>query len=173
MSIDYSGDLLPSVPLTSAANSSPYSLEQLHAASNQLWYEYWMLRCTARFASDDPAVTGAMEESFALHLRNLHRFLFGCETRADAMTAGDFLGERWPALRPALSPLLAEALVWSERTLGIPGFAELHAAGAPRFWTLVQASFELQSVMDTFISNLPRELLGSRWKVVYGGGLAV
>jgi hypothetical protein len=38
---------------------------------------------------------------------------------------------------------------------------------------LVQASFELQSVMDTFISNLPRELLGSRWKVVYGGGLAV
>jgi hypothetical protein len=173
MPIDYSGDPLPSVPPTSVANPSRYSLEELHAASNRLWYEYWMLRCTARFASGDSAVAGAMEESFALHLRNLHRFLYGGDARADAITAGDFLGKRWSAMRPELSPLLAEAIVWAERTLSVPSFAGACSTGAPRFWTLMQASFELQNVMDTFISNLPRDLLGSRWKVVYGSGFAV
>jgi hypothetical protein len=42
-------------------------------------------------------------------------------------------------------------------------------ASAPRTWTLVQASFELQRIMDPFISSTPRSLLGPRWKIVYEG----
>jgi hypothetical protein len=171
--VEYSSDGQQSVPRSVAVSLPQRPLAELHAASNHLWYEYWMLRCAARAASDDPATAHALEESFALHLRNLHRFLYGGESRPDAITAEDFLGSRWPEIRPKLSPLLAEAFAWAEQTLAQPRHAPAGAARLPRFWTLLQASFELQKVMDPFISSLPRELLGERWKVTYEGGFSV
>jgi hypothetical protein len=171
--VEYSSDGQQSVPRSVAVSLPQRPLAELHAASNHLWYEYWMLRCAARAASDDPATVHALEESFALHLRNLHRFLCGGESRPDAITAEDVLGVRWSEIRPKLSPLLAEAVAWAEQTLAQPRYAQTGAAGLPRFWTLLQASFELQKVMDPFISSLPRELLGERWKVTYEGGFSV
>jgi hypothetical protein len=171
--IEYSSDEQPSVARSVAVSRLRRPLAELHAASNRLWYEYWMLRCAARAASDDPATVHALEESFALHLRNLHRFLYGVEARPDAMTAEDFLDGRWSETCPKLSPLLADAVAWAEQTLAQPRHAQTGAAGLPRFWTLLQASFELQKVMDPFISGLPRERLGERWKVTYEGGVSV
>jgi hypothetical protein len=120
-----------------------------------------MLRCVARIAADDAATAYALEESFALHLRNLYRFLRAGRSD-DAMTAHDFLGAAWVCPEP--SALLVEAVAWAERML-----SPLHhaPANAPRSWTLVQASFELQKLMDPFVSSTPRKLLGPRWKIVY------
>ena len=137
-------------------------LTDLHAASDRLWHEYWMLRCVARTAADDAAIMYALEESFALHLRNLYRFLFPEGPSDDTITANDFLGAAWS--RPEPSALLLEAVAWAERTLRPLDYAP---ASAPRTWTLVQASFELQRIMDPFISSTPRHLLGPRWKIVY------
>jgi hypothetical protein len=140
-------------------------LADLHAASDRLWHEYWMLRCVARAATDDPATARALEESFALHLRNLYRFLYPVAFGDGAITADDFLGAAWS--RPEPSALLLEAVDWAERMLapleGGSGFSR----DSSRSWTLLQASFELQKVMDPFISSTPRRLLGPRWKIVY------
>jgi hypothetical protein len=139
-------------------------LADLHAASDRLWHEYWMLRCVARTVADDAATAYALEESFALHLRNLYRFLRPERLGDNAITADDFLGAGWE--RPEPSALLLEAVAWAERTLSPLDYAP---ASAPRTWTLVQASFELQKLMDPFISSTPRRLLGPRWKIVYEG----
>jgi hypothetical protein len=137
-------------------------LAELHAASDLLWHEYWMLRCVARAAADDAATARALEESFALHLANLYRFLCPKRPSGDAITAEDFLGAAWVCPEP--SALLLEAVAWAERML-----SPLHhaPASAPRSWTLVQASFELQKIMDPFVSSTPRKLLGPRWKIFY------
>jgi hypothetical protein len=121
-----------------------------------------MLRCVARTVADDAATAYALEESFALHLRNLYRFLCPERLSDGTITADDFLGAGWE--RPEPSALLLEAVAWAERTLSPLDYAP---ASAPRTWTLVQASFELQRLMDPFISSTPRRLLGPRWKIVY------
>jgi hypothetical protein len=136
-------------------------LAELHAASDRLWHEYWMLRCVARTVADDAATAYALEESFALHLRNLYRFLC-VGPSGDAITADDFLGAAWE--RPEPSALLLEAVAWAELRLSPLDYAP---GSAPRTWTLVQASFELQRIMDPFVSSTPRHLLGPRWKIVY------
>jgi hypothetical protein len=59
---------------------------------------------------------------------------------------------------------LLEAVAWADRLLSPLCY---EASSAPRSWTLVQASFELQKVMDPFVSSTPRNLLGPRWKIVY------
>jgi hypothetical protein len=139
-------------------------LAELHTASDRLWHEYWMLRCVARTVADDAATAYALEESFALHLRNLYRFLSPERPSDDAITAVDFLGAEWECPKP--SALLLEAVAWAERTLRPLDYSP---ASAPRTWTLVQASFELQRIMDPFISSTPRRLLGPRWKIIYEG----
>jgi hypothetical protein len=160
-------------------------LAELHAASDRLWHEYWMLRCVARAAADEAATMYALEESFALHLRNLHRFLYasGGSAGKDDIRAEDFLGAEWRANRPEPSTLLLEAVAWAELRLS-PLAYEVTAAGVPRgsgpggsgfsrdhprTWTLLEASFELQKVMDPFVSSTPRNLLGPRWKIAYEG----
>jgi hypothetical protein len=173
MAIEHPSDRVPPPPPVTSGALPRRALAQLHAASNRMWHEYWMLRCTARAASEDFAIAGALEESFALHLRNLHCFLYGGGGRPDGIGAEDFFGDRWLAMRPELSPLLAEVLAWAEQRLAPPSYSQASAVNAPRCWRLVQASFELQKAMDTFISNLPRDLLGSRWKIIYDEGLAV
>jgi hypothetical protein len=135
-------------------------LAELHAASDHLWHEYWMLRSVARTATDDAATAHALEESFALHLLNLYRFLTA-GPRGAAITAEDFLGAAWSCPEP--SALLLEVVAWAERKLAPLTFAP------PRSWTLVQASFELQKIMDPFVSSTPRQLLGPRWKIFYEG----
>ena len=70
-------------------NGPRRSLAELHAASDRLWYEYWMLRCVARLPSDDAATAHAIEESFALHLRNLYRFLYDGVADMGASSARD------------------------------------------------------------------------------------
>jgi hypothetical protein len=149
------------------------SLAALHAASDRLWYEYWMLRCVARAASADAPTAHALEESFALHLLNLHRFLYPSAASADAIVADDFLGREWLANRPERSALLLAAVAWAERRLSPLSYVLSGAHGEPRSWTLLQASFELQKVMDPFISSAPRNLLGPRWKIIYEGGVTV
>ena len=151
-------------------------LAELHAASDRLWHEYWMLRCVARTAAADAATAHALEESFALHLRNLYRFLRSGPSD-DAFTAEDFLGAAWSCPEPSL--LLLEAVEWAERMLAPLAFVtpresgsrgsgfSRDSSGSPRSWTLLQASFELQKIMDPFISSTPRRLLGPRWKIVY------
>ena len=151
-------------------------LEELHAASNRLWYEYWMLRCVARIRSDDPATAHALVETFALHARNVFDFLYAdadADADADAgageaLTAEDFLGDDWRGVRPVPSSLLVEIVTWARGALAPLAYgARESAAETPRSWTLLQASFEIQKVTDPFISSLPRELLGSRWKINY------
>jgi hypothetical protein len=173
MSIDAIGDDLASGSPAAARDRSRPSLAELHAASDRLWYEYWMLRCTARASSADAAIASALEESFALHLRNLHAFLYGGLAGGLGITAEDFLGSRWAETRPERSPLLIEAVTWAERTLATMYRMPASGARPPRDWTLLQASFEMQKVTDPFISSLPRELLGARWKVIYEHGLSV
>jgi hypothetical protein len=145
------------------------SEEALRAASNRLWHEYWMLRCAARVRTDDPIVAHALEETFALHALNLEQFLYGgatADSESDFVHAEDYMGARWLQLRPTRTPLLEQILAWAERRAG-PARHDSAAADEPREWTLVQASFEMQKVMDTFISNLPRRLLGSSWDIHY------
>ena len=142
------------------------SQEELHAASDRLWHEYWMLRSVARVAADDPATAYALEESFALHLRNLHRFLYPTRAVDAEATAEDFLGTEWLSNRPTPSALLLEAVAWAELRLSP---IRHEASGAPHSWTLLQASFDVQKVMDPFVSSTPRHLLGPRWKITYEG----
>ena len=140
------------------------SQAELHAASDRLWHEYWMLRCVARAAADDAATAHALEESFALHLRNLHRFLYPTGVVDGEVTAEDFLGEEWVSNPPAPSALLLEAVARAELRLSPIRY---EAPAAPRSWTLLQASFDFQKVMDPFVSSTPRHLLGPRWKIAY------
>jgi hypothetical protein len=149
--------------MTDAFARPQRSLAELHAASDRLWHEYWMLRCVARVAAHDAATAYALEESFALHLRNLHRFLYAGGESAE-LAAEDFLGAAWRANRPEPSALLVEAVAWAESKVRPLRY---EPAGAPRTWTLLQASFELQKVMDPFVSSTPRNMLGARWKIVY------
>ena len=160
---------------TATAGERPQrSEEELRAASNRLWHEYWMLRCAARLKTEDPMLAAALEETFALHLRNLAAFLYGefgdsllnSTIDANAVLAEDFMGPRWFELRPERTELLEDALCWAARRAGALRYGAADAE-PPRGWTLVQASFELQKVMDTFISNLPRRLFGSKWSIDY------
>jgi hypothetical protein len=64
-------------------------------------------------------------------------------------------------------------VAWAEQVLATARHAHPNPAEARRSWTLLQASFALQRVMDPFISGTPRELLGERWKVHYEGDLSV
>ena len=125
-----------------------------------------MLRCVARVAADDAATVYALEESFALHLRNLYRFLYADAASGSELAADDFLDASWRSSRPAPSALLLEAVAWAELRLSPLRY---EPASAPRTWTLLQASFELQKVMDPFVSSTPRNLLGPRWKIRYEG----
>ena len=152
--------------MTDAPAKPHHSLAELHAASDHLWHEYWMLRCVARVAADDAATGYALEESFALHLRNLHRFLYADAASEGELRAEDFLGAEWRANRPEPSALLVEAVAWAKSKVSPLRY---EAAAAPRTWTLLQASFELQKVMDPFVSSTPRNLLGPRWKIRYEG----
>ena len=99
---------------TATAGERPQrSEEELRAASNRLWHEYWMLRCAARLKTEDPMLAAALEETFALHLRNLAAFLYGefgdsllnSTIDANAVLAEDFMGPRWFELRPERTEL--------------------------------------------------------------------
>lgn len=153
--------------------ASRWSVAQMHAVSNRLWYEYRVMRCTARATPLDSIAETAFEISFALYLRNLYVFLFSEQETAEGFSAEDFIGLRWRDLRPSPSPLLTTAIRWAETRLASVASRSNQTESEPRGWTLVQASLELQRFMDSFISNTPRSLLGSRWKVTYANGLTV
>ncbi|HEY8521880.1 MAG TPA: hypothetical protein VIN61_17545 [Gammaproteobacteria bacterium] len=149
------------------ADGAASSGERRRALTDRLWYEYWMLRCTARIQVTDPALRQAVAESFALHVRNVVDFLYPPEPGGDGLSPELWLGERWRALCPPLSPVVAEARRRAAEVLADLGRSAEAAAdgalGAPR----LAISHEIQKVMDLFISHLPRAELGERWQIVY------
>ncbi|HEX6999036.1 MAG TPA: hypothetical protein VF322_12915 [Gammaproteobacteria bacterium] len=149
------------------ADGAASSAERRRALTDRLWYEYWMLRCTARLQPAEPALRQAVAESFALHVRNVVDFLYPPEPGLEAPSAELWLGERWRALRPPLSPVVAEARRRAGAVLADLGrsaeAAPDGALGAPR----LVISQEIQKAMDLFVSHLPRAELGERWQIVY------
>lgn len=137
--------------------------DELREASNHLYYEYTMLRQLA--VSPDPrsnVLRNAILESRAIHLRNLADFFYG-HPEVDDESARHFFDEGvWQELSKKMSARLEEAKRRANKEVAHMTYRRTTNANNKFRW---EASLgeEIESVMKTFLREVDRSLLGSRW----------
>ena len=145
--------------------------EKLREASDALYYEVSMLRVTAiTFASDIfgenvSPILNAVLESFAVHVRVLIDFFYSENPRKDDIIAEHFFltPNRWQGIRPPKSETLVKAKTRANKLLAHLTYTRLKE-NLDKRWPVAEIMKDIENVLDFFLQNVPKELLGSRWE---------
>ena len=108
----------------------------------------------------------ALLESFVIHVRGLIDFFYIEEPKTDDVIAADFFTEAtaWKKIRPPLSDSLSTSRKRAHKEIAHLTYARLEVTPETKGWKFVEIANEIRSVMDLFIRNVPKNLLGERWK---------
>ena len=144
-------------------------LEELQESSNHLFYEVWMFSSLANglasgIAGQGP-IANALLESFVIHVRAIMDFLYAERPQSDDVIAEDFFAspEQWTKIRPVLSEVLSQAKRRAGKNYHLT-YARLDVTPETKPWRFIEIAKEVMAVMDTFLKNVPKEKLGSKWK---------
>jgi len=150
--------------------------KQLQKASDRLWYECWMLNCTAHALASgiipEGVVHNALLESFLIHARALTDFLrLSCpekvrskKQREDDVIAPHFFTppEGW---QPGAMPeILQDTKTRVGKDLCHITYTNLDAPAEQKPWDFVKIADEVKKVTNGFVDKVPKNLLGQRWK---------
>lgn len=146
---------------------SNHNTEKLQEASNALYYEASMLISSARGLACDitgmSTIHNALVESFLIHVRLLIEFLYKDKRYKDNVMAADFFSppEKWRAIRPVKSKLLDETVEGAHKLLAHLSYTRLQVK---KTWPCMEIAKEIETVLNVFLQNVSKDLLGSRWK---------
>ncbi len=112
-------------------------------------------------------LTNALLESFVVHVRGVMDFLYNDNPQNDDVVAQDFFAspDAWASIRPELSELLRKAKKRVGKEIAHLTYARLEVTPDTKPWPFVSIANEVSSVMQVFLTNVPKEKLGSQWKV--------
>jgi hypothetical protein len=146
------------------------SKKELERASEQLYYEFWMLTSVAQGLASGIAVKGwlqnALLESFIIHVRALLDFLYIDEPKSDDIVALDYFSDKelWVTLRPKLSRTLRIAKKRAGKEVAHLTYARLKTSPKKKTWAFLDIAKEIQSVINVFLENAPSSLLAVQWQ---------
>jgi hypothetical protein len=147
----------------------------LQEASNHLHYEFWMLTSLAKGLASGIAANGwlpnALLESFVIHVRVHLEFLYAKGANHDAVIAADYFpsSNHWEKLRPALSDTLKKARIRAHKELAHLTYARLNVTPETKPWAFIEIANQIHKVMDIFLENVPKHLLGDQWQAPQKG----
>jgi len=147
--------------------------KELQEASNHLQYEFTMLLSVAQALASGIASQGwlsnALLESFVIHFRGLLDFFYPpATTKADDVLAEDYFNEKseWERLRPSPLPeTLSVAKIRAHKEVAHLTYARLDVTPETKGWAFIDIAKEMQSLMNLFLQNAPKNRLGSVWQV--------
>jgi len=146
------------------------SIDDLQGASNQLHYEFWMLKTLANGLASGIAGQGpihnALVESFATHVRVLIEFFYPSQNpHEDTILAEDFFSPtEWAEeIRRPQARLLEDAKERADNHLAHLTYTRSEGL-LDKGWPIGEIASELETVLDIFLQKVLKELLGSRWK---------
>jgi hypothetical protein len=146
------------------------SRDELRDASDHLFYEVWMLDCTARVLGmgvfgEGPA-RNAFLESFTIHARGLLQFFYPpTSPRRDDMLATDFVLNvaEWESARGPMPQLLASVSARVGKEVAHLTYGRLLVTQDTKPWSFVDVAEEISRIAGVFRSLVPDDLLGPRW----------
>lgn len=147
----------------------------LQEASNHLHYEFWMLTSLAKGLASSIAANGwlpnALLESFVIHVRVLLDFLYVEQPKPDDVIAADYFpsSEEWEKLRPAQSETLKKSRTRAHKELAHLTYARLNVTPETKPWAFIEIANQIHRVMDIFLGNVPKHLLGNQWQAPQKG----
>jgi hypothetical protein len=145
---------------------TPFTDEELRAISPHLLYEIEMYgRAIPMLVaiSDLEASTGrttlrnALQESWALHMRNLLSFLYDKDGGKQGVVAADYVGASWPKERGAKPPILRQAHGMASKQIAHLGSHRAEIGEAERTWHHEPIIVELGKVLRAFLDALPEQ----------------
>jgi hypothetical protein len=150
---------------------SIHSREELQQASNHLFYEIWMFEALAQgmalgIAGRGNVISNSLLESFAIHVRALIGFFHSENPRKDDIIAEDFFANPsdWQDMRPLKTEILDKAKKRADKEVAHLTYTRLDLTPEQKLWDFLQIFKDMQVLIALFISNVPTDLLGSRWE---------
>ncbi len=143
--------------------------EELRAASAHLRYEIDMFMETAKWlakgTSEQTVIHNAMVESFTIHTRALLDFLYSREPHDDDVIAEDFFGdpEQWLKTRRDKTELLGQVHRRVAKEIAHLTYVRQDITPEEKGWRFLEIANQLKHVIDEFLTEIPRDLLGKRW----------
>jgi len=141
-------------------------------ASEQLYYEFWMLTSVAQGLASGIAVRGwlqnALLESFIIHVRALLDFFYTDVPKSDDIVAIDYFSdkERWITIRPELSRTLRIARKRAGKEVAHLTYARLKTSPENKIWAFMDIAKEIQAVVSLFVDHVPKSLLAGQWQTM-------
>lgn len=144
--------------------------EELRKASDFLKYEIWMFRSLAEMMASglpvesdkDKLVFNAILDSFLIRTRALLSFFYAHDPYENDAIAEDYFSssEEWLKIRPVKSAFLDEV---HNRISKSVAHISYKRHKKPK-WDCPKIAKEIDMAIDRFSSDVPKHLLGSRWK---------
>lgn len=108
----------------------------------------------------------ALIESFVIHVRALIDFLYPNGPKADAVIAADFFKtqKEWEKLRPDQSEILTKAKRRAHKEVAHLSYDRQKVTPEEKRWNFLQITREIQEVMQIFLANINKNILGSSWE---------
>lgn len=142
----------------------------LKAASDHLYYEYWMFNSLTQALASGIAQQGwllnSLLESWVVHLRALLDFAYPAQSaKPDDIVAVDFFDDpsNWEAVRPAMSTLLILGRERANKEIVHLSYKRIGITPEDKQWQFVELSAEIEKLMTAFLRQVPKGRLGPRW----------
>nr|MBP7322114.1 hypothetical protein [Deltaproteobacteria bacterium] len=146
------------------------SKRELQKASEQLYYEFWMLTSVAKGLASGIAVKGwlqnALLESFIIHVRALLDFLYTDDPKSDDIAAVDYFADKegWAIIRPMLSRSLRVARKRAGKEVAHLTYSRLSVSPENKIWSFIDITTEIQVVLSIFLEHAQADLLAPQWQ---------
>jgi hypothetical protein len=112
-------------------------------------------------------VNNTLLESFATHVRALIDFLYSEKPRNDAVIAEDYFtsAKKWEKLRPIISEALTNSRLRAHKEIVHLSYDRLKVTPESKPWRFLEIRDEINRVMNIFLNNVNKELLGKIWDI--------
>jgi hypothetical protein len=144
--------------------------EILRAASDHLYYEYWMFRsltdALATGATQPGWLRNALVESWVIHLRALLDFVYPPKSvNPEDVIAADFFdsSSEWDATRPVISTTLARGRGRANKEIAHLSYKRIDISHEDKQWQFVALAHEVEKLMVLFLRRVPKSRLGPHW----------
>ena len=141
----------------------------LRAASDHLYYEFWMLTSVASLMAsgitDDVVIKNSFIESFTIHARALLKFLYDENPRPDDVIADDFFptSQEWKEVRPEMTEILEPIYGRVGKEVAHLTYARQDVTPETKPWNYPQIAHDIMVSFNEFLRIVPMEWLGERW----------
>jgi hypothetical protein len=146
------------------------TLETLQAASDHLYYEYWMLKSLAHAlassTSDPEWLRNAYVESWVVHFRNILDFFYPpSSVSPEDVVAVDYFDNAhdFLSLLPELPPILASGRKRANREIAHLSYKRIGITQEEKEWHFAAVTSELDQLMSSFLRKVAKTKLGPRW----------